>query len=924
MNNTLKKILYIVGAIFGVLLLLVVYLAATFNPNDYKPTVIQLVKDKKQRTLDIKGDITLSFWPKIGADLGEISLSEHQSDKQFAAIKSAKVALAVLPLLKKEIVVDTVYLDGAQVNVIQHADGSFNFDDLMSKEEDSESQQINFDVQGIKITNTQAAFLNEASGAKYSVDQLNLTTGQVALKQPFDVTTDFHLEANQPAIDANASIKANIMADPEGKHFVVKDLDAQLKGALLDGKNVVVTAQGSVDVDAAKTALNLAGLKLAMQGNFAGTDRNVTLEAPALAVNPEQISSDKVLLALKQTAANGDDVKLEVALAEIRGNQQAVESKGITADVQLNAGARKVEGHFASPVKANLADMVFDVPGLAGKFDIKDPALPNGAMQGQFKLSANANVKQEQAKSTFDLTLAETRLNGDVSVAGFATPHIGFKVHADTLNLNALLGKSDSKQKAPATTAAKAEAKSDKPADLSALKTLFLDGSINIGKIIYSPYTLTGLNVGIKADGQKLALQGLDVKLDESRIKGNVGISQFSKPLYTFDLNIDKLDLNRYLPQQTAAADSKPAEKAPAGNAEEQPLDLSPLKALNAQGNIRIGWLKYGKTEAKNLNIGMKSQDGLASLDPLNVDVYQGTVRGAVKVDARATPAIAINQSLQNIAVGPLLMDTINNDMLSGNGNLKLDVTAQGNTVTALKKSLGGVVDLRMADGAIKGIDIAGTIRDAKSKLNVLKGQTDTAADQSKKTDFSELTASFNIKNGVAHNEDLAMKAPIFRLTKGESKGDIDIGKEQINYVAKPTLVNTLKGQGGKESDELSGIGIPIKVTGTFAAPKFGIDMAALGQALAKSAAMDALTNKIGGDKAEAVKSLMGDGNKADALKGLLNRKPSGSNTDSETTNNTGTDAGSSDAANSDATKSDSGSKTETKPAEKLKNLLKF
>lgn len=888
MNNTLKKILYIVGAIFGVLLLLVVYLAATFNPNDYKPTVIQLVKDKNQRTLDIKGDITLSFWPKIGADLGEISLSEHQSDKQFAAIKSAKVALAVLPLLKKEIVVDTVYLDGAQVNVIQHADGSFNFDDLMSKEEDSESQQINFDVQGIKITNTQAAFLNEASGAKYSVDQLNLTTGQVALKQPFDVTTDFHLEANQPAIDANASIKANIMADPEGKHFVVKDLDAQLKGALLDGKNVVVTAQGSVDVDAAKTALNLAGLKLAMQGNFAGTDRNVTLEAPALAVNPEQISSDKVLLALKQTAANGDDVKLEVALAEIRGNQQAVESKGITADVQLNAGARKVEGHFASPVKANLADMVFDVPGLAGKFDIKDPALPNGAMQGQFKLSANANVKQEQARSTFDLTLAETRLNGNVSVAGFATPHIGFKVHADTLNLNALLGKSDSKQKTPATTAAKAEAKSDKPADLSALKTLFLDGSINIGKIIYSPYTLTGLNVGIKTDGQKLALQGLDVKLDESRIKGNVGISQFSKPLYTFDLNIDKLDLNRYLPAAEAkAAETKAAEKT--ANSAEQPIDLSALKALNAQGNIRIGWLKYGKTEAKNLNIGLKAQDGLASLDPLNLDVYQGTVRGSVKLDARATPAVAIQQNLQNIAVGPMLVDTINNDMLSGNGNLNLNVTAQGNTVTALKKSLGGSVDLRMADGAVKGFDLAGTIRDAKGKLNLLKGQSNANADNSKKTDFSELTATFNIKNGVAHNDDLAMKAPVFRLTKGESKGDIDIGKEQINYVATPTLVNSLKGQGGKDAEQLGSIGVPVKITGTFAAPKFAIDMAALGQALAKSAALDALTEKLGGSK-------------ADTLKGLLNGKTS------------------SESTNGDAAKSESGTATEpAKPADQLK-----
>lgn len=886
MNRTLfKKIAIGVAALLAVLLLLVVYLAVTFNPNDYKPTVIQLVKDKKQRTLDIKGDIKLSFWPKIGADLGEITLSEHQSDQQFAAIKSAKVALAVLPLLKKEIVVDTVYLDGAQVNVIQHADGSFNFDDLLSKEEE-ESQQINFDVQGIKVTHTQASFTNEKSGAKYTVDQFNLTTGQVALKKPFDIATDFHLVANQPAVDAKAVIKANVMADPEGKHFVVKDLDAQLKGALLDGQDVTVTAIGAVDVDAAKTALDVSGLKLAMQGNFKGVERELSLQAPALAVNPQLISSEKVVLALRQKDANGD-LGVDVTLAELKGNQQAVESKGLTADVNVNAGARKVEGHFASPVKANLADMIFEVPSLAGKFDIKDPALPNGAMQGQFKLAALANVKQEQVKSTFDLTLAETKLNGDVSVAGFSTPHIGFKVHADTLNLNALLGNTGSKKEVAASNN-KASNKADKPADLSALKTLFLDGSINIGKILYSPYTLTGLNLGIKADGQKLALQGLDVKLDDSHIQGNVGISQFSKPLYTFDLNIDKLDLNRYLPAAEAkAAETKAAEKT--ANSAEQPIDLSALKALNAQGNIRIGWLKYGKTEAKNLNIGLKAQDGLASLDPLNLDVYQGTMRGSVKLDARATPAVAIQQYLQNIAVGPMLVDTINNDMLSGNGNLNLNVTAQGNTVTALKKSLGGSVDLRMADGAVKGFDLAGTIRDAKGKLNLLKGQSNANADNSKKTDFSELTATFNIKNGVAHNDDLAMKAPVFRLTKGESKGDIDIGKEQINYVAKPTLVNSLKGQGGKDAEQLGSIGVPVKITGTFAAPKFAIDMAALGQALAKSVALDALTEKLGGSK-------------ADTLKGLLNGKTS------------------SESTNGDAAKSESGTATEpAKPADQLK-----
>ena len=98
---------------------------------------------------------------------------------------------------------------------------------------------------------------------------------------------------------------------------------------------------------------------------------------------------------------------------------------------------------------------------------------------------------------------------------------------------------------------------------------------------------------------------------------------------------------------------------------------------------------------------------------------------------------------------------------------------------------------------------------------------------------------------------------------------------KKLIILAKPTLVATTKGQGGKDVDQLTGIGIPIKITGTFANPKFGMDLAALGTALAKSNLLD----KVGGDKAEAVKGLLGDGNKVDALKGLLGKKKAGDTT---------------------------------------------
>ena len=240
-----------------------------------------------------------------------------------------------------------------------------------------------------------------------------------------------------------------------------------------------------------------------------------------------------------------------------------------------------------------------------------------------------------------------------------------------------------------------------------------------------------------------------------------------------------------------------------------------------------------------------------------------------------------------------------------GKGTVKLDITTSGNTVGALKKALAGTAALNLADGAVKGIDIAGTIRDLKSKLSIAKSDN-VSADKKKRTDFSEMISTFTIKNGVAHNDDLSMKAPIFRIS---GAGDIDIGNEKINYIAKPTIVKSLKGQGGADLDSLSGITIPVKLTGTFSSPQYALDYAGLGAAIAKSK----LLNSAAGSKADAVKGLL-NGSPKDALSGLLNKKDKA------------TDAAS--PANSDSTTpaqpAEKPKSAEDKAKQKLKNLLKF
>ena len=996
MKKLLKYTALGLGGLFALFVVVAIFIAVTFNPNDYKPQIVKLVQDKKQRTLNIQGDIKLSFWPKIGADLGQVSLSEHNDPNEFASIQSAKVSLALLPLFKKQLVVDTIYIDGAKANIIKHKDGTTNIDDLLTKD-DKESPNIKFDVDGVNITNSAANYSDESTGAKYAINKFNLNSGRIALAEPVDIKTDFTVTANQPQVNAAVNLKGNFLADTQAKHYVVEGLETTIKGDLLGGKNVNISIAGDVDVNQEKTELLVNELKLAANGDFSGAKLTIDLAAPNLTVLKNEVSGKKATVSITQEKA-GDTMKANLVLADIKGSPKAVQSSGVTGDISGKQGKRTIEGKFYSPFNGNLEDMVFDLTKLAGNVAIKDPAMPNGAMSGDFVVTLHADIKKELITSNFNLNMDTTKLAGDVAITGFKKSHLKFNVTSPRLDLNKLMPKT-------ASSSGNSSNSSNKPADLSFLRILLIDGKVNIGQVTYDRYNLSNLNLAVKGDGEKLSINPLSVKLDDSQIKGSIVISQFSRALYSFNIDIGTLDLDKYATDDNAKA--KPT------NAAAKPLDLSALKALNAEGSVRIGNIKYGKTKASNIridlkadgqklqlnplaakvddsqinanfaitqfsnphysfninidkldadkyitksdqpaakstgdapidlsalkklnasgtakigwlklanvktqnvNIGLNAANGIATLSPFAANLYQGSMSGTLKVDARSTPTIAFNQSMQNVSVGPLLVDAINNDMLEGKGTVKLDVTTSGNTIGALKRALAGTAGLNLADGAVKGIDIAGTIRDLKSKLNVLKSDS-ISGDKKKRTDFSEMIATFNIKNGVAHNEDLSIKAPVFRIT---GEGDIDIGNEKINYLAKPTVVKSLKGQGGADLNSLSGITIPVKLTGTFSSPQYALDYAGLSTAIAKFKLID----KVGGDKAEAVKGLL-NGNPQEILSGLLNKNKKAAEPAPATPPTANPDAKSATPPPAEMPKS-AEDKAKEKAAQKLKDLFKF
>ena len=363
---------------------------------------------------------------------------------------------------------------------------------------------------------------------------------------------------------------------------------------------------------------------------------------------------------------------------------------------------------------------------------------------------------------------------------------------------------------------------------------------------------------------------GLDfsAKIDESTIKGKLGIGRAAAPSYSFDLAIDRLNLDHYLAssekKKPEPGKSEPPKKEEAK--EDAPVDLSGLKGLNAKGQLQVGNLQVQGLKLANVKAEIRAANGRAEVSPHSANLYDGSLTGALSLDSNGN-RIAAKETLSNISVGPLLRDFAQQDKLEGRGNIALDVTSAGPSVNAIKRALAGTAKLNLKDGAIKGVDLAGILRKTKSVLGRAGDQAGQAADSKDRTDFSELSASFAIKNGVAHNDDLDAKSPLLRVT---GSGDIDIGKSSINYVAKPTVVASAKGQGGPELEQLSGLTVPVRLVGPFDAMKYEVDYRAVAGNLAQSRAGEKVKEGIEKNK-DKIQEKVQDQVK-DRLKGLIGR----------------------------------------------------
>ncbi len=301
------------------------------------------------------------------------------------------------------------------------------------------------------------------------------------------------------------------------------------------------------------------------------------------------------------------------------------------------------------------------------------------------------------------------------------------------------------------------------------------------------------------------------LELDESLVTFEGRVTEFNKPIIKAKLNLDSIDIDRYLPPtQEKSPETAPA-SASAPASEFKVAKNSVLRTMTLDAQITTGMLKVAHIVIDATKLIITGKSGVFTVKPATIDLYEGKVVATARTDLAASPIQShIEVDVQDLQVKKLLEDAAKVNKLEGVLKSHLVIAAHGANTATILHSAKGQGNLLLNDGAIVGIDLASMTRNATSFLQGKQSSTQKA-----RTDFSELSVPFTLSNGVATLTNAQLKSPFIRLL---ANGTTNLLTQSLDVIVEPKIVGTIKGQG--DNTDHAGLLVPVRITGTFSDPK--------------------------------------------------------------------------------------------------------
>lgn len=779
----LRRVLIAVAVLVVLLIAAAAWLVSSFDANRTKGLLIDWMRDHKQRTLAIAGPIKLSVFPRLELSLAGVTLSEHAKPDEFLAIDTASLAVQVMPLLSKQIAIDRVAADGVRVVYTRDAQGRRNIDDLLAPATPEQpAPQSDAGAPALRFDVSSIDLKNLQATVK---DQPAGLEGRLVVKQ---LTTGRLADGAQSPLRFVGQAQ---LAKPAVNAEV--DLAARLKLALPAG------ASASVALDELKLALKGEGfdvkkLDAAVRGaSLAYDGQSGAVSAQKLDVT---LSGERLGMALKDTTLALASLGYQPAERKLTLEALALELKG-------TRGADAVQARLDWP---RLAVTGESLQGTA----LKGSATVKGAAQSlQMEFASQAPSGSFERIKVPGIKLAVNGSGGGRTVKGEAAADLTLAPKPLAVALDALR-----------------------------LHLAFTDPAIAPVQLVVQGQA--------RATARDAAWQ-LDGSINQQKFNAG-GKADLSKPVprVTADARFDALDLTRFVTPAGSKPGTAPPPQPADGGAKPAPIDLGGLRAIDGSFNLRAGTLVYPPYRVNDAVFEASIANGLLRVSQLSGKAWSGrfnlqaTAQAAKDLDAQR---ITAKLDASDVDIAQLLADVAHFRKLEGRGKVTADVSTRGASVAAFKQQLAGKAAMQLRDGAVRGINLAKVLRQYKSAVTLDKDAVQQA-NAEEKTDFSEITASFDIADGVARSKDLDAKSPFLRVG---GEGAIDIGKSRIDYLVRATVADTSKGQGGADLEALKGVTVPVQLVGPFEAVDYKVQWSAVSAELLKAAAKKQLGEKAKG-----------------------------------------------------------------------------
>ena len=324
------------------------------------------------------------------------------------------------------------------------------------------------------------------------------------------------------------------------------------------------------------------------------------------------------------------------------------------------------------------------------------------------------------------------------------------------------------------------------------------------------------LSADISLGANRAEFASLQLRLDDTNLTGRVEVADFADPQLVVELDMDRIDLDRYLPP-TSEAPNDP-------DRTDRGFDTATLANLNLAGRISADELQVSGLSMSSFSTDIDLADGIGRIESLEALLYGGEFNGAAELDVRAGgPFVSLQGAVYDVDMAGLLNAFSDEPAgASGTGNFNVDLTGIGDNLDEVLSTATGSIEFALRDGAQQGFNLDHTLCDL---YNGLRGHPRPAPATTDATRFSLLRGTAQVRDGIASTTDILGSLTTIEVSGG---GRVDLVTHGIDLGLDAEMTAPIPISGCETLDGLVGETIPVVVSGSVSDPQIGPDFAEL------------------------------------------------------------------------------------------------